>query len=39
MPAFNLPFVLSGAGAFVTSTAVAYIYVWPALAPCPGLTL
>ena len=35
MPAFNLPFVLSVAGAFLTSSAVAYIYVWPALRALP----
>ena len=35
MPAFNLPFVLSVAGAFVTSSVVAYIYVWPALCALP----
>jgi len=31
MPVFNLPFVLSVVGAFLTSSAVAYIYIWPAL--------
>ena len=35
MPAFNLPFVLSVVGAFVTSSVVAYIYVWPALRALP----
>ncbi|MET4221524.1 hypothetical protein ACVWWG_004102 [Bradyrhizobium sp. LB7.2] len=30
-PSFNLPFVLSVAGAFLTSSVVAAIYVWPAL--------
>src|SRR5689334_24412271 len=30
-PAFNVPFVLSVVGAFVTSSVVAYIYVWPAV--------
>jgi len=30
-PAFNLPFVLSVVGAFLTSSVVAYIYVWPAV--------
>jgi hypothetical protein len=30
-PSFNLPFVLSVAGAFLTSSVVAYIYVWPAI--------
>jgi len=32
---FDLPFVLSVAGAFLTSSAVAYIYVWPALRAMP----
>ncbi|WP_407155569.1 hypothetical protein [Bradyrhizobium sp. STM 3557] len=31
MPTFNLPFVLSVAGAVLASAAIAYIYVWPAL--------
>jgi hypothetical protein len=35
MPAFNLPFVLSVAGAFVASSAVASVYVWPALRALP----
>jgi hypothetical protein len=35
MPAINLPFVLSVAGAFLASSAVAYIYVWPALRALP----
>jgi hypothetical protein len=35
MPAINLPFVLSVVGAFVASSAVAYIYVWPALRALP----
>ena len=35
MPAFNIPFVLSVAGAFLTSTVVARIYVWPALRMLP----
>lgn len=36
MPAsFNLPFVLSIAGAFLTSAVVAAIYVWPALRAMP----
>jgi len=35
MPAFNLPFVLSVVGAFLTSSVVAYIYVWPALRVMP----
>ena len=30
-PNFNLPFVLSVAGAFLTSSVVAYIYLWPAV--------
>ena len=34
-PDFNLPFVLSVAGAFLTSTVVAYTYVWPALRAMP----
>jgi hypothetical protein len=32
---FNLPFVLSIAGAFLTSSVVAAIYVWPALRAMP----
>jgi hypothetical protein len=36
MPAnFNLPFVLSVLGAFLTSSVVAYVYVWPALSATP----
>lgn len=36
MPAnFNLPFILSVVGAFLTSTVVAIIYVWPALRALP----
>jgi len=35
MPVINLPFVLSVAGAFLASSAVAYIYVWPALRALP----
>jgi hypothetical protein len=35
MPVFNLPFVLSVVGAFLTSSAVAYMYVWPALRALP----
>ncbi|WP_298258835.1 hypothetical protein [Bradyrhizobium sp.] len=35
MPVFNLPFVLSVAGAFLTSSSVAYIYVWPAMRALP----
>ncbi|MGF6308229.1 uncharacterized membrane protein (DUF485 family) [Bradyrhizobium sp. i1.8.4] len=36
MPAtFNLPFVLSVIGAFLTSTVVATTYVWPALRTLP----
>ncbi|UGY19834.1 hypothetical protein [Bradyrhizobium septentrionale] len=34
-PSFNLPFVLSVAGAFLTSAVVAIIYVWPALRAMP----
>lgn len=30
-PGFNLPFVLSVAGAFLTSAVVAIVYVWPAV--------
>ena len=30
-PDFNLPFVLSVFGAFLTSSVVAYVYVWPAV--------
>ncbi|WP_245508779.1 hypothetical protein [Bradyrhizobium zhanjiangense] len=35
MPNFNLPFVLSVAGAFLTSSVVAAIYVWPAIRAMP----
>ena len=35
MPVLNVPFVLSVIGAFLTSSAVAYIYVWPALRALP----
>jgi hypothetical protein len=35
MPVFNLPFVLSVAGAFLSSSAVASIYVWPAVRALP----
>jgi hypothetical protein len=35
MPVINLPFVLSIAGAFLTSSVVASIYVWPALRALP----
>lgn len=36
MPAaFNLPFVLSVFGAFLTSAVVAYTYVWPAVRAMP----
>lgn len=36
MPAnFNLPFVLSVIGAFLTSSVVAYVYVWPAVSAMP----
>ena len=34
-PDFNLPFVLSVFGAFLTSSVVAYIYVWPAVRAMP----
>jgi len=34
-PTFNLPFVLSVVGAFLTSSVVAYTYVWPALRAMP----
>ncbi|NLS18392.1 hypothetical protein HGP16_17680 [Rhizobium sp. P40RR-XXII] len=34
-PDFNLPFVLSVAGAFLTSSVVAYVYVWPAVGTMP----
>ncbi|MBS0237155.1 MAG: hypothetical protein JSR89_01880 [Proteobacteria bacterium] len=34
-PNFNLPFVLSVVGTFLASSAVAYIYVWPALRTMP----
>jgi hypothetical protein len=34
-PAFNVPFVLSVVGAFVTSSVVAYIYVWPPVRAMP----
>jgi hypothetical protein len=32
---FNLPFVLSVVGAFLTSSVVAYTYVWPAVRAMP----
>ncbi|MCA6121851.1 hypothetical protein J6500_08045 [Bradyrhizobium sp. WSM 1704] len=35
MPAINLPFVLSVVGAFLASSAVAYIYVWPFMRTLP----
>jgi hypothetical protein len=35
MPVFNMPFVLSVVGAFLTSSAVAYTYVWPAVRALP----
>lgn len=35
MPAINIPFVLSVVGAFLASSAVAYLYVWPALRAMP----
>ena len=34
-PSFNLPFVLSVVGAFLTSSVVAYTYVWPAVRAMP----
>ena len=34
-PTFNLPFVLSVAGAFLTSAVVAITYVWPAIRAMP----
>src|SRR5258707_5106186 len=34
-PDFNLPFVLSVFGAFLTSAVVAYVYVWPAVRVIP----
>ena len=34
-PNFNLPFVLSVVGAFLTSSVVAYTYVWPAVRAMP----
>lgn len=34
-PDLNLPFVLSVAGAFLTSSVMAYVYVWPALRTMP----
>jgi hypothetical protein len=34
-PTFNIPFVLSVVGAFLTSSVVAYTYVWPALRAMP----
>jgi len=37
MPVINVPFVLSVAGAFLTSSVVAYIYAWPALRALPRL--
>jgi len=35
MPVINLPFVLSVVGAFLTSSTVAYLYVWPAVCALP----
>jgi hypothetical protein len=35
MPAVNVPFVLSVAGAFVATAVVATIYVWPAVRALP----
>jgi hypothetical protein len=34
-PDFNLPFVLSVVGAFLTTSVVAYTYVWPAVRAMP----
>src|SRR5215813_12589291 len=34
-PNFDLPFVLSVLGAFLTSSVVAYTYVWPAVRAMP----
>ncbi|WGR95450.1 hypothetical protein MTX26_06370 [Bradyrhizobium sp. ISRA443] len=34
-PTFNLPFVLSVAGAFLASSVVATTYVWPAISAMP----
>jgi len=34
-PDFNLPFVLSIVGAFLTSVVIACIYVWPAVSTMP----
>jgi hypothetical protein len=34
-PTFNMPFVLSVIGAFLTSAVVAYIYVWPQVRAMP----
>jgi hypothetical protein len=34
-PEFNLPFVLSVAGAFLATSVMAYTYVWPALRAMP----
>jgi hypothetical protein len=35
-PVLNIPFLVSVAGAFVASSVVAYIYVWPALRALPS---
>jgi hypothetical protein len=35
-PIVNIPFLLSVAGAFVASSVVAYLYVWPALRALPN---
>lgn len=35
MPVLNVPFLLSVVGTFVASSAIAYIYVWPALRGLP----
>ena len=35
MPVLNIPFILSVVGAFLASSAVAYIYVWPAVRALP----
>lgn len=34
-PDFNLPFVLSLVGAFLTGSVIAYTYVWPAVSAMP----
>jgi hypothetical protein len=35
LPSLNIPFVLSVAGAFLASSVVAYVYVWPTLRAMP----